>query len=172
VKVVHGSVLVLTGQVLAGIEMLTFGLTALRSMGTTFMTPRLLSYLASAYAKLSQLDDAWGAILEALTLVETSKQKWCESDINRIAGEIALKSSMPDTAKAEVYFERALTVAREQEAKSWELRAATSIARLRRNQGKRSQARDLLLPIYGWFTEGFDTRDLREAKALLSELAA
>jgi predicted ATPase len=75
-------------------------------------------------------------------------------------------------AKAEVYFERALSVARAQQAKSWELRAAMSMARLRRNQGKRDKARDLLAPVYGWFTEGFDTLDLKEAKALLDELAA
>jgi predicted ATPase len=91
---------------------------------------------------------------------------------NRIAGEIALKSFQPDTAKAEAYFERALAVARQQQAKSWELRAAMSMARLWRDQGKRNEARDLLAPVYGWFTEGFDTRDLKEAKALLDELAS
>ena len=78
----------------------------------------------------------------------------------------------PDATKAEAYFERALAVAREQQAKSWELRAAMSMARLWRDQGKRDEARDLLAPVYGWFTEGFDTRDLKEAKALLDELAA
>ena len=77
-----------------------------------------------------------------------------------------------DSAKAEAYFERALTVARQQQAKSWELRAAMSMARLWRDQGKRDEARELLAPVYGWFTEGFDTRDLKEAKALLDELCA
>ena len=91
---------------------------------------------------------------------------------HRIAGEIALKSPEPDAAKAEAYFERALAVARQQQAKSWELRAAMSLARLWRDQGKVQQARELLAPVYGWFTEGFDTRDLKEAKALLEELAA
>jgi predicted ATPase len=81
-------------------------------------------------------------------------------------------SPQPDAAKAEANFERALTVARAQQAKSWELRAAASMARLWRDQGKRQQARDLLAPVYGWFTEGFDTRDLKEAKALLEELAS
>ena len=81
-------------------------------------------------------------------------------------------SSEPNTAKAEAYFERALAVARQQQAKSWELRAATSLARLWRDQGKREEARDLLAPVYGWFTEGFDTRDLKEAEALLSTLAS
>ena len=87
-------------------------------------------------------------------------------------GEIALISPEPDAAKAEEYFERALAVARQQQAKSWELRAAMSLARLWRDQGKVQQARELLAPVYGWFTEGFDTRDLKEAKALLEELDA
>ena len=92
--------------------------------------------------------------------------------MHRIAGEIALKSPERDVAKAEAYFERALAVAREQQAKSWELRSAMSMARLWCDQGKRDEARDLLAPVYGWFTEGFDTLDLKEAKALLNELRA
>ncbi len=102
--------------------------------------------------------------------VETTKEKWCEAEIHRTAGEIALMSPERDAAKAQAYFERALAVARAQQAKSWELRAATSMARLWRDQGKRQQARDLLAPVYGWFTEGFETADLKEAKALLDEL--
>ena len=94
-----------------------------------------------------------------------------EAEINRIAGEIALKSPRPDATKAETYFHRALSVARQQQAKSWELRASMSMARLWRDQGKPQQARELLAPVYDWFTEGFDTLDLKEAKALLSELA-
>jgi predicted ATPase len=88
-----------------------------------------------------------------------------------MAGEIAFLSSERDTSKAEASFERALAVARQQQAKSWELRAAMSLARLWRDQGKVREARELLAPVYGWFTEGFDTRDLKEAKALLEELA-
>jgi predicted ATPase len=105
-----------------------------------------------------------------MTAVETTKEKWCEAEVHRVAGEIALLSQEPDTAKAEAYFERALAVARQQQAKSWELRAAMSMARLWRDQGKRGEARELLAPVYGWFTEGFDTRDLKEAKALLDAL--
>ena len=86
-------------------------------------------------------------------------------------GEIALKSPEPDVVKAEAYFARALAVARQQQAKSWELRAVMSIARLWRDHGERDEARDLLAPVYGWFTEGFDTLDLKEAKKLLDELA-
>ena len=107
-----------------------------------------------------------------MTAMETTKERWCEAEIHRIAGEIALLSPEPDAAKAEAYFERALAVAREQQAKSWELRAAMSMARLWRDQGKRQQAHDLLAPVYGWFTEGFDTLDLKKAKALLEELSA
>ena len=107
-----------------------------------------------------------------MTAVQTTKESWCEAELHRIAGEIALKSPEPDAAKAEEYFERALAVARKQQAKSWELRAAMSMARLWRDQGKPQQARELLAPVYGWFTEGFDTLDLKEAKALLDQLHA
>jgi predicted ATPase len=105
-----------------------------------------------------------------MTAVATTKESWCEAEVHRIAGEIALKSPEPDAAKAEAHFERALGVARQQQAKSWELRAAVSLARLWRSQGKPQRARELLAPVYGWFTEGFETRDLKEAKALLDAL--
>jgi predicted ATPase len=104
--------------------------------------------------------------------LRSAGERWCEAEVNRIAGEIALKSPEPETAKAQAYLERALTVARQQQAKSWELRASMSMARLWRDQGKRDEARDLLAPVYGWFTEGFDTRDLKDAKVLLDELAS
>ena len=99
-------------------------------------------------------------------------ESWCNAEIDRIAGEVALSLPQPNSIKAEAYFERALTIARQQQAKSWELRAAMSLARLWRDQGKMQQARELLAAVYGWFTEGFDTLDLKEAKALLEELAA
>jgi len=104
--------------------------------------------------------------------VEATKEKWYEADVHRIAGEIVLMSPERDAAKAEACFERALAVARQQQARSWELRAAMSMARLWREQGKRDEARELLAPVYGWFTEGFDTLDLKQAKALLDELTA
>jgi predicted ATPase len=134
--------------------------------------PLWLSYLARANAEIDQFDAATRCIGEAMTAVETAKERWCEAEVHRIAGEIALLSPEPDAAKAEVYFERALGVARAQEAKSWELRAAMSMARLWRDQGMREKARALLAPIYGWFTKGFETRDLREAKALLDTLVS
>jgi predicted ATPase len=104
--------------------------------------------------------------------VEKTKERWSEAEVYCTAGKIALISLEPDATKAETYFERALTVARRQQAKSLELRAAMSMPRLWRDQGKRDEARDLLAPVYGWFTEGFDTLDLKEAKALLDELHA
>jgi predicted ATPase len=106
-----------------------------------------------------------------LTVIERSKERYSEAEINRVAGEIAIMLPQPHSIEAEGYFERALSVARQQQAKSWELRAAMSMARLWRDQGKRDEAHELLAPVYGWFTEGFDTRDLKEAKALLDELA-
>jgi predicted ATPase len=134
--------------------------------------PMSLTYLARAYADLSQFDAAWRSIGEAISIIETTTERWFEAEVNRTAGEIALQSPEPDARKAEVHFECALAVARQQQAKSWELRAAMSLARLWRHQGKPQQARELLAPVYDWFTEGFDTRDLKEAKALLEELAA
>jgi class 3 adenylate cyclase len=125
-----------------------------------------------AHADVGQFDAAWRCVREAITMIETAKERLWEAEVNRVAGEIALMSPQQDTSKAEAYFERALAVARQQQAKSWELRAAMSLARLWRDQGKVQQARELLAPVYGWFTEGFDTRDLKEAKALLESLAA
>ena len=160
-----------TGKASDAVRAITSGITSLRSTGAVLYEPRHLWYLAMAYAELGQPDDARRCIDDAIDKVERSKEKWCEAEVHRIAGEIALKSPAPDAEKAEAYFERALAVARQQQAKSWELRAAMSMARLWRDQGKRQQARELLAPVYGWFTEGFDTRDLKEAKALLEELA-
>ena len=159
------------GRASDAVQMIRSGLAAHQSTRATYHAPLFLSYLAGANADLGQLDQAWRCTGEAMTAVETMRERWCEAEINRIAGEIALKSSEPDTAKAQAYFERALAVARQQQAKSWELRAATSLARLWRDQGKREEARELLAPVYGWFTEGFETLDLKEAKELLDELA-
>jgi class 3 adenylate cyclase/predicted ATPase len=165
--VTQACVLALTGKASSAIQMLTSN-TANRG---TVWEPGNLSCLARAYADLGQFDEAWRAIGEATTLVETTNGRWQEAEINRAAGEIALMGPKPDANKAETYFERALAVARQQQAKSFELRVAMSMARLWRDQGKRDAARELLAPVYGWFTEGFDTQDLKQAKALLEELA-
>jgi tetratricopeptide (TPR) repeat protein len=168
----QGCVSVLTGKASDAVARLTSGITAFRATGGTIFVPWYQSYLARACVELGQFDDARRHVDEAMTAMEKTKEKWCEAELNRMAGEIALMAPYPDAAKAEEYFERALSVARAQQAKSWELRAATSVARLWRDQGKVQQARELLAPVYGWFTEGFDTRDLKQAKALLEELAA
>src|SRR5262249_43103753 len=168
----RGCLLALTDKASDAVQTISSGVTAMRSTGTTMWMPFWLSYLARANAEIGQPDDARRCIGEAMAAVETAKERWCEAEVNRVAGEIALLSPEPDVAKAEAYFERALVVAREQQAKSWELRAAMSMARLWRDQGKPQQARELLAPVYGWFTEGFDTLDLKDAKALLDELAS
>ena len=167
----QGGILALTGKASEAVQMLTSGITAERSTGATVSWPSHLSHLAIANAELGQLDDAWRCIGEAMAAIETTRERWNEAEINRIAGEIALMSPKPDETKAQDYFERALAVARQQQAKSWELRAAMSLARLWRDQCKPQQARELLAPVYGWFTEGFDTRDLKEANALLESLS-
>jgi predicted ATPase len=125
---------------------------------------------ATAYANLSQYDDARRVISEAIEAVDRTNEHWCEAEVLRVAGEVALLGPEQDSAEAQKHFKRALAVARQQQAKSWELGAAMSMARLWRDQGKRDEARELLAPVYGWFTEGFDTLDLKEAKALLGEL--
>ena len=167
----RGWILARSGRASETVQLITSALAALRATGTTLFTPVSLSLTAKCCADLGQLDDAGRSVDEATTVIETTKETWFEADVYRIAGEVALKSPQPDVARAEACFERALSVARQQQAKSWELRAAISMARLWRDQGKPQQARELLAPIYGWFTEGFDTRDLKEAKALLEQLA-
>ena len=168
----EGCVLALTGKGADAVQMITSGITAWRSTGATLYGPRWLSHLARAHAEIGQLADAWRCIEEALTAMETTKERLWEAEVHCIAGEIAVKSPQPDPAKAEAYFEQALAIARQQKAKSWELRASMSLARFWRDQGKVKQARELLAPVYGWFTEGFDTRDLKEAEALLDQLAS
>jgi predicted ATPase len=133
--------------------------------------PLYQSYFAKAHADLGQFDDAWRCIDEAMTAVETTKERWFEVEVQRIAGEVMLKSPESDLAQAQAYFERALAIARERQAKSWELRAAMSMARLLRDQGKRKEAHDLLAPVHNWFTEGFDTLDLKNVRTLLDQLA-
>ena len=167
----RGCIWALTGKPSDGVQMLTNAINAHRSTGARHFLPWYLSILSCAYSELGQFDDAWRCIGEAMTAVETTKERWCEAEVHRMAGEITLLAPGPDATKAETYFGRALAVARQQQAKSWELRASMSLARLWRDQGKVQQARELLAPVYGWFTEGFDTRDLKEAKALLEGLA-
>ena len=166
-----GCVLAETGKASEAINTINAAIAGMHAIGATVWTGSWISRLALAYAQLEKIDDAWRCIGEAITAIESSKERWHEAEVNRIAGEIALVSPESDAAKAEAYFERALVVAREQQAKSLELRAAMSIARLWRDLNKRDEARELLAPVYSWFTEGFDTLDLKEAKTLLATLA-
>jgi predicted ATPase len=163
----QGCALALMGASGRAVELLSAGIAATR---TTNWLPFNLLHLARAHAELGQFEDAWRRIYEASARAEKIKEKWCEAEVHRTAGDIGLMSPAPDTAKSEAHFKRALAVARSQKAKSWELRAAMSLARLWRDQGRRDAARNLLAPVYGWFTEGFDTLDLKEAKALLDAL--
>jgi len=133
--------------------------------------PLWLSFLARTDAEIGQFDDARRCIGEAMAAVEKAKERWCEAEVNRIAGEIALLLPKPEVTQAQSCFERALALAREQQARSWELRAATSMARLWRHQGRRPQCGELLDPVYRSFTQGFGTLDLKQAKAMLEELA-
>ncbi len=167
----RGTVCGLAGSASDAVEQITSALRSYRSTGATVSTSFLLSALAKANARLGQLNEARRCMDEAVATVEATGERWNEAEIHRTAGEIALMSPQPDATKAQAHFERALEVARGQQARSWELRAAMSLARLWRDQGKRAEAHDLLAPVCGWFTEGFETRDLREAKALLEELA-
>ena len=169
---IRGRHLALIGNAANSIPLMISTRNAYAATGANFLAPLDLAILGSTHAVLGKFDDARRYVADAMNSIETNKEKWFEAEVNRVAGEIALKSPAPHTAKAEGYFERALAVARQQQAKSWELRASMSLARLWRSQGKVREARELLAPVYGWFTEGLDTRDLKDAKALLEELAA
>jgi tetratricopeptide (TPR) repeat protein len=157
------------GQAAEGIPLLLQGLTVCRAGGRNLMIPFFLMTLAEAYGMAAQPQEGLDRLAEAAKLVETTHERWAEAEMHRLRGTLLL--SMNEHAAAENSYRRALEVAQRQSAKSWELRAALDLARLWRDQGKRAEARDLLSPIYGWFTEGFDTRDLKEAKALLVDLA-
>jgi class 3 adenylate cyclase/predicted ATPase len=167
----QGFSLALAGRASSAVHMITSGLAAFRSTGAASWTSLQSSHLALAYMDLGQFDDAWRCVGEAQTALQTTKERWYEAEVNRITGELALQSPERDAAKAQACFEHALSVAQQQQARSLELRAAMSMARLWSDQGKRDGARELLAPVYGWFTEGFDRRDLKEAKALLDDLA-
>jgi predicted ATPase len=171
-RIQKGCVCALTDRASDAVEMITSSLVEFRSTGATYFVPFYLSCLARAHAELGQFDAARRAVAEATAALEASGESWWEPEVHRVAGEIALKSPSPDVAKAEEDFSRALSIAGTQQAKSWELRAAMSMARLWCDRGKSQEARKLLAPVCGWFSEGFETLDLKEAKALLHTLAA
>jgi class 3 adenylate cyclase/tetratricopeptide (TPR) repeat protein len=162
-----GLLLAFAGKVQDGINASNSAIAALQSAGATMTLPYYSSCLAMNHARIGQFEDARRLIREALRTIEQTSERWFQAEIYRMAGEIEVIGK----AKPEVYFDRALSVARAQQAKSLELRAGMSMARLWFKQGKRAEARNLLAPIYGWFTEGFDTLDLKTAQVLLDELA-
>jgi predicted ATPase len=166
----RGCILALTGKTSEAMTMIPSGIAAWQSSGSIVFVPWYLAHMARACADQSLFDDAWRHMDKALAAMKTTGETWCEPDVHRIAGEIALRAPDHDVSKAETHFDRALAIAREQQAKSWELRAATSMARLWCDQNERDKARKLLVPIYDWFTEGFATTDLQEAKVLIDKL--
>ena len=159
------------GQAKEGIAQITEGLTASRGTGTETLRPYFLSLLAEAYGIIGLPEAGLTALTEALIHIETTGERWCEAELYRLQGALLLQQASGNATEAESCFHHALDIARHQQAKSFELRSAMSLARLWQQQGKRAAAHGLLAPIYDWFTEGFDTADLQEAKALLEALA-
>ncbi|HEX5796640.1 MAG TPA: hypothetical protein VFY19_12430, partial [Geminicoccaceae bacterium] len=158
------------GRIQEGMEQVRDGLAALRAIGADVRRSYFLGLLAEVCLWAGQYDSGLDAVSEALDLVETHGERWWEAELCRLQGELLLAHPGDGQSRARSCFERALDISRQQKAKSLELRAATSLARLWRGQGNRAEAHDLLAPTYGWFTEGFETPDLEDAKALLDEL--
>ena len=146
------------------------GFDVIRGSGNQISAPLFGCTLANAQARAGAVDEALATVEWSLAAAKQTGQHFFDGELKRVRGEFLLMRSHPDTGVAENCFRDSLAIARRQSAKAWELRASMSLARLLDRQGRRDEARDMLGPIYGWFTEGFDTRDLREAKALLSEL--
>jgi len=166
----HGWALAQQGQVRDGIEQLTQGLSAFQATGGETTRPYYLALLVEAYGIMGQPEAGLAVLTEALTVVDKTGARLYEPELYRLKGEPLLQQSWDNQTEAESCFHQAISVARSQQAKSFERRAATSLARLWPSQGKRDEARQLLGDVYGWFTEGFDTADLQEAKALLDAL--
>jgi predicted ATPase len=155
-----------------GLAQVREGFAAWQATGAALDVPYLCTLLADASAHPGHPDDGLQTLAEAHTLVEQHDERWWEAEIHRLRGVLLLRQPETPAAEAEACFQRALDIARRQQAKSLELRAAMSLARLWQHQGQRAEAHALLAPVYGWFTEGFDTADLQEAKALLEELVS
>jgi predicted ATPase len=167
--ILRGWVKVKNGDVAEGISLLRSGLTAVRATGgAEVWTPYLFALLARAHEIAGQIEESLTLLDDALQIVERTGARWFAAELNRHKGRLLLRQGHIEAA--EEFYRKALSIAGEQEAKLWELRATVSLARLRRDQGRHAEAHDLLAPVYGWFTEGFGTPDLKEAKALLDEL--
>jgi predicted ATPase len=169
--ILRGWALALQGQGAEGLEQVRQGLAARRATGSVLADSYLCTVLADVCDHLGHTADGLQTLTEAHTQVEQHEEHCWEAEIYRLRGVLLLQQTGTPQAEAEICFHQALEIARRQQAKSWELRAATSLARLWQRQGKRTAAHELLAPVYGWFTEGFDTADLQEAKALLDALA-
>jgi class 3 adenylate cyclase/predicted ATPase len=167
----RGWALAMQGRGEEGLAQVRQGLAAWRATGAVLRVPYFCAVLAEVYDHLGHTEDGLQALAEAHTLVEQQEERWWEAEVYRLRGVLLLRQPGTPPAEAETWLWRALDVAHRQQAKSLELRAAMSLARLWQQQGKHAEARDLLAPIYGWFTEGFDTADLQEARALLEALA-
>jgi predicted ATPase len=159
------------GQGEAGRAQVRQGIAAWQATGAALFVSCFCTMLADVCDHLGHTEDGLQALAEAHTLVEQYEERWWEAEISRLRGVLLLRQPGTPQAEAETWLQRALDVARRQEAKSLELRAAMSLSRLWQQQGKQAEAHALLAPIYGWFTEGFDTKDLQEAKVLLEALA-
>jgi predicted ATPase len=169
--IIRGWALAARGHGEEGIAQIRQALAADPSTEVTRDRLYYLALLAEACAEVGQTTEGLEALAEAPAMLAKSGVRWCEAELYRLRGELLLQRSMDPQGEAEAWFHQALDVARRQQAKSLELRAAMSLSRLWHQQGKRAEARELLTPIYGWFTEGFDTADLQEARALLDELS-
>jgi predicted ATPase len=165
----RGEALAMMGQVQQGLAQMREGIAFELSTGIRCYLPGTLCFLAEAQSKAGQTEEGLGTLAEALAFVEDTNERHYEAELYRVGGELLLAQG--DEAKAEASFHKAVEVARRQSAKSWELRATVSLCRLRQRQGRCEEARRILAEIYGWFTEGFDTADLIEAKTLLGELS-
>jgi predicted ATPase len=170
-SILHGWALAHQGLAKEGVEQINQGLIAFRATGGEISRPYYLALLAEAHGIMGQPEAGLTVLTEALTLVDTTGERVWEPELYRLKGELLLQQSVDHQAEAETCFHHALDIARNQQAKSFELRTATSLAKLWQQQGKHKEAHDLLAPVYHWFTEGFDTADLKDAKALLDELA-
>ena len=170
--VIRGWALIQSGEVEIGLAQLRQGSPAWRATGAGLFEPYFLGLQAEAQGGFGAAEEGLDLVAKALDRVEETGERWFEAELHRIMGELMLRLPKADPGAAETQFEHAAATARQQGAKPWELRAAMRMARLWRDQGTRDEARELLASVYGWFTEGFDTRDLKEAKALLDELAA
>jgi predicted ATPase len=169
-SILRGWALVQQGQAREGIAQINQGMMDYRATGAKLALSHYLALLAEAHGTIGEPEAGLTALREALTLVDTTGERVWEPELHRLKGELLLQQTSDNATEAETCFQHAISIAQNQSAKSWELRAATSLARLWHQQGKRQEAHDLLAPVYHWFTEGFDTADLQDAKALLDTL--